>query len=76
MLITTSCADTDRITAIVCSKGPTVLGDFSYTCDANGRRTRIGGSYAQADLPAAVAGNIRISRHVGPPFHQMAGRLA
>ena len=28
---------------------------YSYSYDANGRRTAMGGSYAQSDLPAAIS---------------------
>jgi RHS repeat-associated protein len=45
----------NRLTGITYTQGATTLGNLTYSYDANGRRTGIGGSYAQADLPAAIS---------------------
>ena len=45
----------NRLTGISYVQGSTTLGNLSYSYDANGRRTAIGGSYAQSDLPAAIS---------------------
>lgn len=45
-----------RVTSITySSQGSTAIGDLTYGYDANGRRTSMGGSLAQVDLPAAVS---------------------
>jgi RHS repeat-associated protein len=54
VLITSNYNDANQVAAIVYSKGPSVLGNLTYTYDANGRRTNIGGTYANTDLPAAI----------------------
>jgi RHS repeat-associated protein len=45
----------NRLTGIVYTHGSTQLGNLSYGYDANGRRISVGGSYANADLPTAIA---------------------
>jgi RHS repeat-associated protein len=44
-----------QLTGISYLKGATTLGDLTYTYNAAGRRTGIGGSFARTDLPAAIA---------------------
>ena len=44
-----------QLTGITYVKGATTLGNLSYTYDAAGRRTSIGGSFARTELPAAIA---------------------
>lgn len=43
-----------QVTSIVYKKNGSTLGDLSYTYDASGRRTRIGGSFARLGFPAAI----------------------
>ena len=43
-----------QITELTYKYGVTTLGNITYTYDAGGRRTAIGGSYARTGLPAAV----------------------
>ena len=43
-----------RVTGITYTQGATTIGDLTYTYDANGRRTTMGGSLAQVNLPAAT----------------------
>src|SRR5258707_11473463 len=44
-----------RVTSITYTQGSNTLGSLTYAYDANGRRTSVGGSLAQVNLPAAVA---------------------
>jgi len=44
-----------ELTGLTYTLGITTLGNLANTYDADGRRTRIGGSYASTGLPAAVA---------------------
>jgi RHS repeat-associated protein len=43
-----------ELTSLTYKSGSTTLGTLTYTYDAAGRRTSIGGSYARTGLPAAV----------------------
>jgi RHS repeat-associated protein len=43
-----------RLTAIRYASGTNTLGDLSYTYDALGRRTAIGGSFARTNVPQAI----------------------
>jgi YD repeat-containing protein len=44
-----------RVTSVTYTLGQTTLGNLTYTYDANGRRTSMGGSLASVNLPAAVS---------------------
>ena len=44
-----------RVTSITYTQGQTTIGNLTYTYDANGRRTSMGGSLARVNLPAAVS---------------------
>jgi RHS repeat-associated protein len=44
-----------RVTGITYTLGQTTLGNLTYTYDAAGNRTQIGGSWARTGLPQAVA---------------------
>jgi RHS repeat-associated protein len=43
-----------RVTSIAYTQGMTRIGILTYTYDANGRRTGMGGSWAKVNLPAAI----------------------
>ena len=43
-----------RVTGITYTQGMTSIGNLTYTYDANGRRTSMGGSLAKVNLPAAI----------------------
>jgi RHS repeat-associated protein len=43
-----------HVTSIVYTQGSTLIGDLTYTYDANGRRTSMGGSLAKVNLPSAI----------------------
>jgi RHS repeat-associated protein len=45
-----------ELTAIGYQLGSTTLGNVTYAYDSDGRRTNVGGSFAQTNLPAAVSG--------------------
>ncbi len=44
-----------ELTSVTYNNGSTVLGNLTYTYDGDGRRSAIGGSFAQITMPAAVA---------------------
>jgi RHS repeat-associated protein len=44
-----------QITSLTYKVGGVAVGDLTYTYDAAGRRTEVGGSWARTTLPAAVA---------------------
>ncbi len=44
-----------ELTGLTYKLGTTVLGNLTYSYDADGRRTSVGGSYARTGLPQAVA---------------------
>ncbi|HEY0760945.1 MAG TPA: RHS repeat-associated core domain-containing protein [Pyrinomonadaceae bacterium] len=46
--------DASQVTELTYKFGATTLGNLTYTYDAGGRRTAIGGSYARTGQPAAV----------------------
>ena len=43
-----------RVTSITYTQGMTSIGNLTYTYDANGRRTSMGGSLAKVNLPSAI----------------------
>ncbi len=43
-----------RITGLTYALGSNTLGNLTYAYDANGRRTQVGGTFAQTNLPQAV----------------------
>ena len=43
------------MTSITYTQGQTTIGNLTYTYDANGRRTSMGGSLAHVNLPAAIS---------------------
>jgi RHS repeat-associated protein len=45
----------NRLTSLTYTLGQTTLGDLTYTYDAAGNRTSVGGSWARTGLPAALA---------------------
>ncbi len=45
----------NRLTSITFKKGATTLGTLTYTYDAAGRRTSVGGTWARTGMPAPVA---------------------
>jgi YD repeat-containing protein len=47
--------DDSRLTGLTYKQGGSTLGDLTYTYDAAGQRTNVGGSYARTGLPAALA---------------------
>jgi RHS repeat-associated protein len=47
--------DANQLTSLTYTLGPTALGDLTYTYDAAGQRTSVGGSWARTGLPTAVA---------------------
>ena len=55
IVVSYSYDNANRLTGISYAQGSTTLGNLSYSYDANGRRTAVGGSYAQSDLPAAIS---------------------
>jgi RHS repeat-associated protein len=44
-----------QFTSLIYQEGSTVLGNLTYTYDADGRRTSIGGTFARTGLPQAIA---------------------
>jgi RHS repeat-associated protein len=44
----------NRLTSLTYTLGSTTLGDLTYTYDAAGNRTSVGGSWARTGLPAAL----------------------
>ena len=44
-----------QVTAIAYKKNGSFLGDLTYTYDASGRRTKLGGSFARLGFPAAIS---------------------
>ena len=44
-----------ELTGLTYTLGTTTLGNLTYSYDADGRRTSLGGSYAQTGLPSAVS---------------------
>lgn len=47
-----------RVTSITYTQGMTSIGNLTYTYDADGRRTSMGGSLAKVNLPAAITSAI------------------
>jgi RHS repeat-associated protein len=47
--------DADQISSITYRHGASQLGSLTYTYDLGGRRTSVGGSWAQVGLPQAIA---------------------
>ena len=43
-----------RVTSITYMQGSTMVGNLTYTYDANGRRTSMGGSLATVNLPSTI----------------------
>jgi RHS repeat-associated protein len=48
--------DANQLTGITYTRGSATLGTLTYTYDAAGRRTSVGGSYARTDIPDAFTG--------------------
>ena len=48
-----------RVTSITYTQGQTTIGNLTYTYDANGRRTSMGGSLAKVNLPADLFGDLQ-----------------
>jgi RHS repeat-associated protein len=46
--------DANELTSLTYTLGETTLGDLTYTYDAAGQRTSVGGSFARTGLPAAL----------------------
>ncbi len=46
--------DANDLTSLTYKQGATTVGDLTYTYDAAGRRTTIGGTFARASLPPAL----------------------
>lgn len=44
-----------QVTSIVYKKNGSFFGDLTYTYDASGRRTKLGGSFARLGFPTAIA---------------------
>ncbi len=49
-----SCDAASQLTGLTYKHGANVLGNLTYTYDAAGRRTQIGGTYARTGLPRTV----------------------
>jgi RHS repeat-associated protein len=47
--------DDSRLTTLTYKDGGTPIGDLTYTYDAAGQRTSVGGTWARTSLPAALA---------------------
>jgi RHS repeat-associated protein len=47
--------DDSRLTSLTYKQGGNTLGDLTYTYDAAGQRTGVGGTWARTGLPAALA---------------------
>ena len=45
----------NQLTSLTYTSGQTTLGDLTYTYDAAGRRTGVGGSWARTGIPAALS---------------------
>jgi YD repeat-containing protein len=62
-----------QVTALTYKLGANTLGDLTYTYDAGGNRTVVGGSWARTTLPTALAlatynAGIRLRRGAGRRF--------
>ena len=44
----------NELTSLTCARSGTTLGDLTYTYDAAGRRTSVGGSWARTGIPSAL----------------------
>jgi YD repeat-containing protein len=55
IVVTYGYDDTDQLTALTYSLGPVTLGTLTYTYDAAGNRTTVGGTWARTGLPQAMA---------------------
>ena len=55
MVATSGYDDANRLTSLTYSLGQTTVGDLTYTYDAAGQRTAVGGSWARTGLPQALA---------------------
>jgi YD repeat-containing protein len=48
--------DGNQLTSLTYTLGETTLGTLTYTYDAAGRRTAVGGTWARTGLPQPMAG--------------------
>ena len=56
-MTTTSTYDAaSRVTGLTYTQGQTTLGTLTYTYDANGNRTQVGGTWARPGMPAVITG--------------------
>ena len=46
--------DANQLTSLTYTLNQTTLGDLTYTCDAAGNRTAVGGTWARTGLPVAL----------------------
>ena len=53
-IVATSAYNARDLTGITFTLGATTLGTLTYTTDADGRRTQVGGTWARVTLPAAI----------------------
>lgn len=47
-----------QLTSLTYQKASTTIGNLTYAYDSDGRRTSVGGSFAQVNLPAAVTSGV------------------
>ncbi len=52
--VTYACNAAAELTSLTYKKGATVLGDLTYTYDAAGNRTKVGGTFARTTIPPAL----------------------
>jgi RHS repeat-associated protein len=58
IVVTYSYDTASQLTGITYTNGSTTLGNLIYSYDLAGRRTGVGGSYAQVNLPLAVSATV------------------
>ncbi len=56
--------DANQLTGITYKKGAAVLGDLTYSYDATGNRTAVGGSFASTNLPVASTASYDINNRL------------
>lgn len=73
--------EASQLTGLTYKKGASVLGNLTYSYDAAGRRTKIGGSYARTGLPQAItsatynAGNHQVTFGARSLSYDLNGNL-